>query len=39
MTAMMIGIDLYKGSHTVMVINAGEAPLGKVLLASRCPAR
>jgi hypothetical protein len=30
MTAVMIGIDPHKGSHTAVAINAGEAPLGRV---------
>jgi hypothetical protein len=30
MTAVMIGIDPHKGSHTAVAIDAGEVPLGRV---------
>ena len=36
MTAVMIGIDPHKGSHTAVAINAGEAPLGRMRV-SACP--
>jgi transposase len=36
MTAVMIGIDPHKGSHTAVAINAGEAPLGRVRVPA-CP--
>ena len=30
MTAVMMGIDPHKGSHTAVAIDAGEVPLGRV---------
>ena len=30
MTAVMIGVDPHKGSHTAVVIGAAEEPLGKL---------
>jgi hypothetical protein len=30
MTAVMIGVDPHKGSHTAVAIGAGEEPLGKL---------
>ncbi len=36
MTAVMIGIDPHKGSHTAVAINVGEAPLGRVRVPA-CP--
>jgi transposase len=36
MTAVMIGIDPHKGSHTAVAINAGEEPLGRLLVRA-CP--
>jgi transposase len=36
MTAVMIGIDPHKGSHTAVAIDAGEAPLGRMRVPA-CP--
>jgi transposase len=36
MTAVMIGIDPHKGSHTAVAIDAGEAPLGRIRVPA-CP--
>ena len=36
MTAVMIGIDPHKGSHTAVAIDAGEVPLGRVRIRA-CP--
>jgi hypothetical protein len=36
MTAVMIGIDPHKGTHTAVAINAGEVPLGRVRIRA-CP--
>jgi len=36
MTAVMIGIDPHKGSHTAVAINAGEEPLGRLRVRA-CP--
>ena len=30
MTAVMIGVDPHKGSHTAVVIGAAEEPLGEL---------
>ena len=30
MTAVMIGVDPHKGSHTAVVISAAEEPLGEI---------
>ena len=30
MTAVMIGVDPHKGSHTAVVIDAAEEPLGEI---------
>jgi transposase len=36
MTAVMIGIDPHKGSHTAVAIDAGEVPLGRLRVPA-CP--
>jgi transposase len=36
MTAVMMGIDPHKGSHTAVAIDAGEVPLGRVRIRA-CP--
>ena len=36
MTAVMIGMDPHKGSHTAVAINAGEEPLGRLRVRA-CP--
>jgi hypothetical protein len=36
MTAVMMGIDPRKGSHTAVAIDAGEVPLGRVRICD-CP--
>jgi transposase len=38
MTAVMIGVDPHKGSHTAVAISAGEHPLGRVRVGA-CPSQ
>src|SRR6266581_8252062 len=38
MTAVMIGVDPHKGSHTAVAIGAGEEPLGE-LRVDACPSQ
>jgi hypothetical protein len=35
MTAVMIGVDPHKGSHTAVVIGQAEEPLGELRVALR----